>query len=387
MKPKIKVLFVLVNLQGGGAERVLLNILRGLDSEKFEPTLLLFKREGAYWSDIPDHVRVVCATEGGKLRWSLPFILFALLREARTQDLVIGALELIPTYAAWICGRLLNKPTIGWVHVALDEYIAQEAPAHRLFAKFVYKRMKHLVFVSRGVKSSLIRLIGAEDKASWRVIYNPYDPLPFSIQEVFPSWASNVFAGDTPVLVAAGRLSVQKGFDLLIKAHAQLLKEGLNHHLLILGEGPLRHELEHLAGELGVKSTVFMPGFVNNPALYFRRSTLLVLSSRFEGLPTVIIEALAAGLPVVSADCPSGPKEILEDGRYGLLVAPGDSGALAKGVSELLRNSELRNRFSQLGPTRVDDFSFSNIMPQWESAILEAAGNKFQDRNKTSSVK
>src|SRR5690606_37626457 len=132
-----------------------------------------------------------------------------------------------------------------------------------------------------------------------------------------------------PVLVAAGRLVPQKNFPLLLAAFAQLRAQRPA-RLLILGEGRERPRLEAAAHELGIAADVALPGHVDNPYAAYARASLFVLSSDWEGLPTVLIEALACGCPIVATDCPSGPAEILQGGRYGSLVPMGDAAALAQ---------------------------------------------------------
>lgn len=140
---------------------------------------------------------------------------------------------------------------------------------------------------------------------------------------------------DTPVVLAAGRLAEQKGFDTLLKAFAQA-KQNLALRLIILGEGKLREELEALARQLGVSDDVSLPGFVDNPYAFMSRADLFVLSSRFEGSPNVMLEALACDCQVVSTDCPSGPREILAGVDWGRLVPVDDVSALSASIENAL---------------------------------------------------
>jgi glycosyltransferase involved in cell wall biosynthesis len=141
-------------------------------------------------------------------------------------------------------------------------------------------------------------------------------------------------AGQPPVIIGVGRLTRQKDFPTLIRAFAELRRRSPA-RLLILGEGEERPRREALAGELGVSDHVALPGFVENAMGCMAGSALFVLSSAWEGLPTVLIEALAAGTRVVSTDCPSGPREILQNGRLGALVPVGDAAALAQAMSDV----------------------------------------------------
>ena len=137
--------------------------------------------------------------------------------------------------------------------------------------------------------------------------------------------------GEPPVFLAVGRLAPQKDFPTLIRAFAQV-RARHEARLLILGGGPERAHLQSLVGELGLDGDVGLPGWVTNPYPYMVRSAAFVLSSRWEGLPSVLIEALYCGVPVIATDCPSGPVEILEGGKHGMLVPVGDVDALARGM-------------------------------------------------------
>jgi glycosyltransferase involved in cell wall biosynthesis len=141
--------------------------------------------------------------------------------------------------------------------------------------------------------------------------------------------------GEPPLLLAAGRLSPAKDFATLVRAFARVrrLRQA---HLVILGEGGRRSRIEALCRELGVGDSVVLPGFVDNPFAWMSRAALFVLSSAWEGSPGVLVEAMACGCPVVSTDCPSGPAEILANGRYGRLVPVGDDEALAGAIVEAL---------------------------------------------------
>ncbi len=157
---------------------------------------------------------------------------------------------------------------------------------------------------------------------------------------------------EPPVILGIGRLERQKDFGVLIRAFAEVRLQQ-DCRLMILGEGPLRPKLEALVAELGLKEDVALPGFVENPYAYLLRAGLFVLSSLFEGLPTVLIEAMALKVPVVATDCPSGPREILEEGRYGPLVPMGNAtalaGAMLKTLATPLDPTALQRRAARFG--------------------------------------
>jgi glycosyltransferase involved in cell wall biosynthesis len=151
---------------------------------------------------------------------------------------------------------------------------------------------------------------------------------------------------DTPVIIGAGRLTRQKDFTTLIRAFAEI-RARRPCRLILLGEGDYRVRLEALASELNIRDAVSLPGFVPNPYAWIARARLFVLSSLWEGSPNVLTEALALGVPVVSTDCPSGPREILKGGEYGTLVPMGDAAALARAMATTLDHPLPRERLQE----------------------------------------
>jgi glycosyltransferase involved in cell wall biosynthesis len=198
-----------------------------------------------------------------------------------------------------------------------------------------YPRADGIAAVSGGVADDLAAVVGLP-RQRVRVINNPVivpELASMSAQPCDHPWLT----GDhPPVLLAVGRLAPQKDFTCLLRAFAQV-RASTTARLLILGEGPERARLEALARDLGVADDVMLPGWVGNPYPYMARADLFVLSSRWEGLPTVLIEALYCGLRIVATDCPSGPREILDEGRFGALVPVGDPDALAAEILATLR--------------------------------------------------
>ncbi|NJS16372.1 MAG: glycosyltransferase [Nostocaceae cyanobacterium CSU_2_110] len=167
-----------------------------------------------------------------------------------------------------------------------------------------------------------------------------------------------------PVFLAVGRLTEQKDFSTLIKAFSLVRKEKLA-RLIILGEGEARGQLEATIKNLGISEDVLLPGFTDNPYAYMYNANAFVLSSRWEGLPTVLIEAMACGCPVVATDCPSGPQEILAAGKYGELVCCGDVLALSKAMLNVLDNPINSEILTQ----RTQDFSFDKAVSRYLELI------------------
>src|SRR5262249_14996435 len=156
--------------------------------------------------------------------------------------------------------------------------------------------------------------------------------------------------------VTVGRLVHQKGHEILIEAHAKLIRQGLPHQVVIIGEGPLLDEQKALARRLGVEHSVHFLGFQANPYRFMSRATVFALPSRCEAFSTALLDAMCCGAPAGAADCPSGPRELLQGGRCGLLVPTEDPGALPDALARLLPSGELRRRFSQLSTERSSGF-------------------------------
>ena len=369
MPSRLRVLFVLLNLAGGGAERVVLDVLRRLDTNAFDPSLLILKREGVYWDELPPGLRVEYLVEGGqRFRQALPRVAGTVIDRARSADILVGCLELDSTYFALFGGLVARKPVVGWVHIALEPYLRIVAPRARRWVRWTYPRLTAAVCPSVGAAHSL-RAVTAVRPERIHVVPNLVDVsrIELMASDPLPEWAGAVMA--KPTVVGLGRLVPHKGFDLLIQAHARLRASGSDHHLLILGEGPYRHELETLVKDLSLRASVFMPGFVRNPYPFLKRARVFALASRLEGMPLVLIEAMVLGVPIVATDCESGPAEVLDGGRYGVLVPPDNTHALVDGLSRLLNDDALGASFVAASRERVRVYTAEQVIPQWERLL------------------
>ncbi|MBD1896891.1 MULTISPECIES: glycosyltransferase family 4 protein [unclassified Coleofasciculus] len=179
-----------------------------------------------------------------------------------------------------------------------------------------------------------------------------------------------------PSLIAVGRLDSQKGFDLLLQAFALLKVCYPDWTLTILGEGALRTELEALRNQLGLSNRVHLPGRVKNIYEFLKQADIFVMSSRFEGFPNALCEAMACGLPVISTDCPSGPREIIRDGVDGILVQNGNVDALAAAMERLMSNEAERQRLASRATQVMDRFSLEKIMEMWENLLDQVIKEK-----------
>lgn len=366
----MKALFILPNLDPGGAERMTVRLLGDLTTRGIEPTLFLLKQEGLFLSEVPANVRMIGALEAdGRVHRNSPLIVRRLLKCARNADVVVGALKLKPTYFAYLCGKMLNKPVIGWVRTSMGKHLQLLSRWHRILTQLIYPRLERVVLLSQGAADSLQAVVSLPpERVAIIPSYLDWQSLQTKTAEAIPDWAPRILV--KPTIVTVGSLVNAKGLNILTRAHARLQTSGLDHNLLILGEGPLRTELEALTRSLNVQSSVFMPGFVWNPYPIMRAAPIFVLASRYEGFPLVLLEALGVGAAVLATDCSGGSAEILENGKYGLLVAPDDDGALAHAISRLLADPLLSNKLRLAGPVRARMFTPENSLSRWEHLLV-----------------
>jgi glycosyltransferase involved in cell wall biosynthesis len=328
--------FFLPSVRGGGAQRVIVNLAQGMVERGLRVDLVLGTAQGVFLDHLPAEVRVVDLSAGRLVRSLLPLARY--IRRERPRILVSSMTHanLIALWAA----RLARRSTR--VMVTVHNTMSESTPDGRglggrlslpLLRAF-YPWADSIVAVSRGAADDLARTTGLP-RERVEVIYNPVIT-PAILAQARQAPDHPWFApGQPPVILGVGRLTRQKDFPTLIRAFAEV-RQRRPARLIVLGEGEDRQSLERLIAELGLNGDVALPGFRDDAMAFMAGSALFVLSSAWEGLPTVLIEALAAGTRVVSTDCPSGPREILQDGRLGALVPVGDAPALARAILDAL---------------------------------------------------
>lgn len=328
--------FFLPSLCGGGAERVTVNLAEAITERGIPVHLVLAAAEGVFLDRLSPAIRVVDLRAGRVLRSMAPLARY--LRRERPKVLVssMGHANLVALWAGRLAGHV--TPIVVTEHNTLSQEVERQSRLTGLLWPHLlgtfYRWADGVVAVSRGAADDLARTSGfPRDRIE--VIYNPVI-MPATMTQTRQPLDDPWFApGQPPVIIGAGRLTRQKDFPALVRAFAEVRRRRPA-RLLILGEGDDRPALEALVAELGLAADVALPGFRDSALAYMAGSAVFVLSSSWEGLPTVLIEALAAGTRVVSTDCPSGPREILQDGRLGTLVPVGDVPALAAAILDAL---------------------------------------------------
>ncbi len=396
-----RVALVFHGFNGGGLERSMLRLGAGLMARGFAVDVVVGRAQGELLGEVPPGARIVqldkaplwrvvahgLASEPGA--WKLlaqlkgkplkrlfrrlpPLVDY--FRSAR-PDAVFAAEPGYSAIAVW-ARRLsgLRGRVVVSERIQVSQYAPVRSPwgspRQRRLLQRAYLKADAIVAVSEGVANDLATYAGIP-RDRIRTVYNPVvgpDLIAKAGEPLDHPWFA---AGEPPVILGAGRLDPQKDFATLVRAFARV-RAGRPARLIILGAHgrpgfAYAADLKALPGELGVAPDVAMPGFVDNPYAFMARASVFVLSSTYEGLPGVLIQALACGCPVVSTDCPSGPREILDHGRFGPLVPVGDHAALARAIEQVLDapppSASLRARAELFSVERAVDHSLDLLFP------------------------
>jgi glycosyltransferase involved in cell wall biosynthesis len=328
---------------------------------------VLAQREGPYLAEVPESVRVV-DLQASRVLTSLP-ALRRYLRSARPHSL-LSVMKHANIVALW-ARRLAGVPTriVVSERVALSPNVEHASDwSTRLMPHVIrmfYPWADSIVAVCHGVADDLANRTGLPRK-DIDVIYNPIVTPDLKRRAHGPVEHPWLQPGEPPVVLAVGRFQPQKDFPTLLRAFARV-RQSRPARLMLLGDGPERPALEALIATLGLEPDVTLPGFVTVPYPYMARASVFVLSSGWEGLPGVLIEALYCGAPLVSTDCPTGPREILRDGRYGRLVPVGDEVALAQAI-----DMALAGEIPPPPPESWRPFELETVVDQYLEVLLAA---------------
>lgn len=364
----------IATLSGGGAERVAVDLANGLCDQGWQVDVVVCDG-GPMRKALDQRVRVEnlrCYKVKKSfvllyryIRRRKPSVLLSIQTDCNLAALIIRPLAAASMPVVVTEHNVIRRPG---GKITLGRFL------RRCLQIMLYPRSDHLVAVSGGVLKDYRELLKLRMPPG-SVIYNPV----FS-EKKFPGIEQG--AGDhnrslpvRPFILAVGRLVPQKGFDILIDAFSQI-SDKVEHDLIILGDGPDRGVLRREAERRGLGTRIALPGFVSHPYPYFNAASLFVLSSRWEGFGVVLAEALACGVPIVSTDCHSGPREILCDGKYGSLVPVGDPVALGAAIMEQLNDKELRSQSAtQARVARAQDFSLMKAASRYSEIIESVTRN------------
>jgi glycosyltransferase involved in cell wall biosynthesis len=334
-------------IDDGGIDRYALNLAEILSQQGIDVDLFVTSGEGKLLPQRPKATRLFVG--GGSTKRSIvPFYRYL---KSENPDLLISA-NLYIDIVSIVVKAVARVPTKHAVtlHTAFSREDYRGKPLlkqiYTQLCRWLYPRADDIIAVSHAVAKDSQNYFKL--KKPIKVIYNPVvTPALYTKGEATPEHPFYQ-SKKAPVILAIGRLSGQKDFSTLLRAFAELRKQRAA-KLLVLGEGEERGLLESLAKELNLSDDLSMPGFVDNPYPYIKNAAVLVSSSAWEGLPTVLIEALAFGTPVVASDCPGGSSEILEGGTYGRLVPMQDPNALANAVLQTLQESPDKPKLMKRG--------------------------------------
>ena len=325
------------SLGGGGAERVMVDIGRGLARRGVSVDLVVIRAEGPYLDMVPEEVRLMdlksrraatCLVKLVRyLRQERPL---ALLATMETPMLVSLIAKITLARSVWVILRQANTFSVIFEHASFKDRLIMR------MLKLLMPSADAVVANSLGAAEDLRRSV---PRIAVRVqtVRNPVVTPELVDQAGVPVEHPWFEDKGVPVVLSVGRLVPLKDHATLLRAFARVVRLQPA-RLVILGEGPERGRLLRLAEELGVSEHVDLPGFKVNPFAYMSKARLMVHSSKYEGFPNVLVQAMACGTPVVSTDCDHGPREILEDGKWGRLVPVGNAEALAEAMIETLRD-------------------------------------------------
>ncbi len=367
---KRNVLLVVSSMNEGGAERVAAHLVNAWSEGDYDVTLLItFSGHGKCFFSISERVTVVYLSDLAKIGrsrlvnfWKRFWTLRRFIRSI-SPDVVVSFLTNV-NLAALVACIGLNYPVI------VSE--RTHPPAYSISAilmvlrKILYPRASRVVMLSREGLSWLQANI---PNAKGLVIPNPVRlPLPASMPTLRPE---RFVSPERKLLLAVGRMDQGKQFDRLVDSFATIADLHFSWSLVIIGEGPARLELERQIVALGLQQQVSLPGRAGNLGDWYHRADLYVMSSKFEGFPNTLVEAMSHGCAVVSYDCETGPRDIIRNNKNGLLVTPvGDVRALAMALERLMADDAERERMGARAIEVRERFSMEKILTMWESTFL-----------------
>ena len=358
MALKKKILIRIGSLRHGGAEKVLVTFLKNLPKEKYDIDLLLNLYSGKYLSEVPDWINVLYLNKGEmittnriqdipqkafrviyqKMLQKFPNLLYKNILKGKKYNIEFAAIH-------GFRDEILNSPLksskkIIWIHNDLRKTHFHNYTDEEIRKFFGFDK---IMVISEHIQKDFENLARTEDEKNRIVrIYNPLD----TAEILTKAGSGKQEAGsNAPTFISVGTVFPQKGFDRLLKVHKRLLDEGFNHKIKIVGDGYDFENIKNLKSELGVDETAEMTGFTDNPYPHFKNADFYILSSRYEGFPTVLFEAITMKKNIIATDV-SGVREMLEDGKLGLIVENSEEG-IYEGMKKALSEPEHFSEYQQ----------------------------------------
>ncbi len=344
MNQPIRLLCCSSSMESGGSERQTLNLLRGLDRSIIKPDLYLLYREGALLENLPQDVDVTAYWSRHtkpKLNW--PGRITRKQIEDLSQSIQQQKIDVVYDrlfHMALIAGPAAKRAGVGRIATIVSP------PQHDLLSterRFVWLKRIALASSYRSADRLLAVSQGTADEAAqfYRIDRSRFEiiPSPIDIDRVDrmkrEAWEGQAIRQDRRIIVSVGRLSEEKGHQTLLEAVAHSIKNSSHViELHLVGDGPLRYELEQQASVLGIRDQVVFHGQVANPISILRQAELFVLPSRYEGLPNALLEAMACEVPTLASDCPGGIQDATDQGKLSRLVPAGDPIAMSKAIQQ-----------------------------------------------------
>jgi glycosyltransferase involved in cell wall biosynthesis len=359
------ILFFLPNLQGGGAERVLTNVL--LELHKSHPeqnyTLLLERKEGEFLIDVPESIPVYSLNTSRALTSVWPFIKFCRKHRPEMVIATLGASLATSLAKPFLPKQIVVINRIGNT-IGAEKNLYTNSLKRYLFIqanKTINKLSDHIIFQCQYMGKDYINETGIQPK-KYDIIYNPVDVE--GIQKKAEATIDRVYD-----FIAVGRLMAQKDYLTMIRGFAELIKTQPKMQLGILGKGSLKEDLLKEINDLGAKKNISLLGYVANPYPYIKQARFLVSSSLYEGFSNVIIEALCLGTPVVATNCPGGNQETIEIYKNGLLFKVGDPLSLANALQTCLENESEYNTLG-IAKDAIQKYNKKRIVEQYNQLII-----------------
>jgi len=344
-----KIALIINSLSSGGGERVVATLSQGF-AKDYDVTVIVFEGDNIDYEFGGKLVDLNCHKKDGFIGKSYNVLKRAYklqqLFKSNKFDHIFGFME-----SANYPAVLASKETVASLHIDFNFLSKVE----QILVRCIYPRAKLVAPVSDDIAQTLRTQVKLTN------VGRIYNPVPF---EELRQLAVEPFEHPRKFIVAVGRLTYQKHFDLMISSFAES-KAQQECDLIILGDGELREELETLVKELGMEGKVHLPGRLKNPFVYMKNAEFMTLSSRAEGFPMVLIEALSLSCPVIATDCPTGPREIVKEDVNGLLIEMENQQVLTDSIDKLFYDKNLRQQFSENAQESVSHLSVENICREW----------------------